>query len=185
MKPKQFYLVLLVIFFLTILSGILGFTLINSSINTKLNNYHIELAKISLADETLDNLVKLHNQYDKITPLIPKLYAVLPNTKQQSEVIVQLQQIARNSGLTINGISFLSTSSMPSSISQTQKTSSGFLALPINLQLVGSYEQLHNFLQQIENLNRYISISTLTINRNEGKNTILTINLTANAFLKP
>lgn len=183
MKPKQFYFILLIILGLILLLGASGFVWGNKQINNKLKAYRIELAKVYTADETLDNLAKLNSQYEKISPLVTKLYAVLPNKKQQSEILVQLQQIAQSSGLILSNINFLSSSAGPSDTSQTVKNN-GFLAMPVNLKVSGSYGQLQNFLQQTENLNRYNSISTMLIVRNEDRFSTLTVNMTINAFLK-
>jgi len=183
MKPKQFYFILLTTLGLVLLLGASGFAWGNKQINNKLRAYRVELAKVYTANETLDNLAKLNSQYEKISPLVAKLYAVLPSKKQQSEILVQLQQIAQNSGLVLSNINFLSSSTGPSDTSQTVKNN-GFLAMPINLQVIGTYSQLQNFLQQAENLNRYNSISTMTIVRNEDQSSTLTVNMVINAFLK-
>src|SRR5207302_3804576 len=102
--------------------------------------------------------------------------------KQQSEIVLQLQQVASKAGMTLPGASFTA-SSLPTATSQTTKVGDA-LALPVAFTLTGTYDQLINFLTQVEHLGRYSSVNSLAIARGGGPKT-LTFNISLNAFFKP
>jgi Tfp pilus assembly protein PilO len=129
--------------------------------------------------------VSLKKQFLALQPKLAKVDLALPKVKKQSEVALQLQQLANGSGMTISAISFsggASGQSLPSATSQTIAVGNA-TALPITFQLTGTYEQLQTFLQKLEQLNRYTNVSSLSISRTTSNK--LTFSLTVNAFIKP
>ncbi len=183
MKPKQFYYLLTGIIVLALAAGGATYGWANTKLRHEIQTLKIRLADVQLADTSLDELAKLQNKYQAVSSAVPKLYEALPKTKQQSAIVNQLQQIAAASGVDLVSTSFLSGSGLPGSTSQTQVVG-GLLSLPANVQINGSYTGLLTFLQRLETLNRFNSVTAMNVTKGVSASSPLTINLTINAYLK-
>ena len=186
MKPKQYFFVLVGVTVLLIGGGVAGYVYATSLLGRQAASLRESLAQVAVAGEHVDQLKQLRKQYLTLSPKFAKLNLALPTTKKQSELVLQLQQLAINSGMSIPTASFtgLSTAgALPSATSQTVQTGS-VIALPLSFQLTGTYDQLQSFLTRLEQLNRYTNVTTLNIIKSDTKNT-LTFSITLNAFVKP
>ena len=144
----------------------------------------MQLTETAQADSDLQALAIAKARYTKnIVPLQPLIETALPRTKQQTDILAQIQRIAVSNALTLTAISLPSPAGLPSTTSQTS-SSSGVLALPITFQVTGSYLQLQAFLTQIENLSRSTIVTSLTVTRPDQKKPI-TYSITLNAYVKP
>lgn len=181
MKPKLFYFLLAGLLTLTTLATLGGYFLASQALNQRKQVLRQELTQSALADERIDQLTSLRSQFKQLSPLAAKLDSALPRTKKQSEIILQIQQVAAASGMGVANISFQSNNGLPTDTSQAIQVADYF-AMPISFQLAGSYAQLQSFLQQLESLERYTSVTQLSISRS-GSRLTFTINL--NAFFKP
>jgi len=183
-KPKQFFLVLLGIFGVSLVAGGAGYYFALKRLNTQSTELATQLAVQADADTQIDYLSRLKRQYDRdIIPILPLLDEALPRDKKQTEILAQLQNIATQVGLNIASISMPSPAGLPTSISQTIK-SGAVLALPISFQLSGTYDQLQDFTQRVENLNRFTNITTLSISRPDKSKPIV-YSIALNAYIKP
>lgn len=184
MTPKQFFYVILGINLAVLLASGAGYYFAVKYIRTTSANLSAQLAEQNAAQDQLDSLTKLQYQYNHaIIPILPLLDQALPATKNQTEILAQLQRIATNTGLQLTSISLPAPAGLPTSTSQTVATGT-VLALPINFELTGSYSQLQAFLTQVENLNRYTNVTTLSVSRAD-KNKPITYSMTVNAYVKP
>lgn len=180
MKPQQFFFVLLSAGVIALGLGGFGYV----AINTKLQHDSRALSK-ALSDQEVGaeqtlQLVRLEADYNRLSPLIPKIEAALPKSKNQAAITLQLQQLAAANGFGAPSLTFKSAGT-PTPVSQTIKAGDN-LVLPITMQLSGTYDQMQNFIKQVQILNRYTNITKLSINKAAGG---LTFNLTINAYLKP
>jgi len=184
MKPKQFFLVLLGVFGVTILLAGGGYYLGMNKLKADSVTLSTGLATQAQADTQIDNLGQLKHQYDRdIVPILPLLDEALPRDKKQTEILTQLQSIASQVGLQISSVSMPSPVGLPTSVSQTV-VSGAVLALPISFQLSGSYNQLQQFTAKIENLNRFTNITNLAISRPDKTKPIV-YSIALNAYIKP
>jgi len=139
--------------------------------------------KLESAETTRENLNEL--------AFVQELAAdVLPDAKNQSEVILLISKIADEVGVSTETFSFSSTEGDPSDTSQTTPLEGtvGVLVLPITTSFTSTYNQLINFLERTELNKRKMQISNISINprlNNEGESTgVLDIQLTINAYVK-
>ena len=134
------------------------------------------------ADLQIEEITKLHTQYKhEVEPVLGKIDATLPRTKNQTEILAQLQRVGNDAGLPITSVAFPN-SSGPSATSQAVK-SGLVLALPVSFQTTGTYAQLEVFLSKLESLNRFTSISNLSVSKVDAKKISFSINM--NAYFKP
>ena len=184
MKPKQFFFAMLGATVLwTALLGV-AYYLGTQDVQARRSKLATELSDAAAADDKITQLQQLKHDYDKIQPLLPSLDDALPKTKNQSQLTLQIQQLASAAGLSLPGVAFQGNSPLPSANSQTVKAGD-VLTMPVTFQLTGSYEQLQSFLQGLEHMSRLVSVTSLGISRVEGKPKTLVYSFTINAYLKP
>ena len=184
MKPKQFFYILLGVIAAFVIAGGVGYYYALGSLKTISDKLAAQQAEQNSADEQIQYLDKLKNQYKRdIIPILPLIDDALPHTKNQTAILTQLQNVAGSSGLNLSSVNFASPTGLPTSISQTVASGS-VLALPINFQVQGSYGQLQTFLAKVEHLSRFTSISTLSVTT-AGRGKPITYAMTVNAYVKP
>ena len=184
MKPKQFFFIILGIIAGLIVVGSAAYYFALVRLNSLSASYSAQLANQEAVESEISLLARLQLQYSRdIKPILPLMDEALPRTKNQTEILVQLQRIASTNGLALTGVTFPSPSGLPSNISQTI-TTGAVLALPISFQLQGSYNQLQAFLTQIENLSRFTNVTTLSVSRPDKTKPIV-YTMTLNAYVKP
>lgn len=174
----------------TVLGGGAGYYYASIALHNDTQNLSRKLADEQVAADRLQGLSSLKARIqqlhvpDKKNPDAPPLYDLimqaLPQTKEQTQLLLQLQSIADASGIELKSVAF-APSTIPGPTSQTVKAGD-VLAIPVTLQLAGTYPQLQNFLERQEHLNRYTSIASLTVT---GTGSKLTYGVQLNAYLKP
>jgi Tfp pilus assembly protein PilO len=184
MKPKQFFYVVLGMIGVLLAAGGGGYYLAWKQLQTQSSALAEQLGQQKAADDQIETLGRLQRQYDKdIVPILPLIDAALPRDKKQTEILAQLQSIAKDVGLQITSVSMPSPVGLPTAVSQTIKAGN-VLALPISFQLQGSYDQLQTFMARVENLNRFTNVTNLAITRPD-KNKPIVYSVALNAYIKP
>ena len=181
MSPQRYFTILCGILGVLVVAGAGGYYLASRSLTSGTAELSQRLGDEQLANQKLDDLGDLQKQYQRLQPLIPVIDNALPTEKDQSTIAVQLHNIAQSSGMDLESLTFAPTV-LPGPISQTVPVGS-VLAVPITFQLTGNYGQLQQFLQSQELLNRYTSMTSLTINADNPNELVFDIGL--NAFVKP
>ena len=185
MSPKQLSIILSGLLSLIIIGTLTAFVLIHRTINTKIIRLQRLSGDVVLENEQINRLRNLEADYKKNEPLALKAQSVLPNQKQQSEVVAQISAIVKGNGMELSGLSFEQTKGLPDEKSQTiAGRVSGILTMPVRFDSTGSYQQLQGLLQSFERQQRYMRVSTLEIKRAESGNNIA-FNMTLEVFLKP
>lgn len=183
MTPKKYFFTLLGIIVLLIAASGYGYYYAVTRINASKAELAMTLTDQEAAQQQLDDMAKLRIQYNRdILPILPRIIDALPRTKNQTEILAQLQSIATESGLSLTNVSLPSAAGLPGDTSQTVKTGT-VLALPISFQLQGTYAQLQAFLTRVENLSRFTNVTSLAISHAEKNN--VTYSMTVNAYIKP
>jgi Tfp pilus assembly protein PilO len=180
MTSKRFFFVLCGALLLLIIAAGGAYYLASRNLQAGTSELSQRLADEQLADQRISDLQDLDKQYTRIQPSLPIIYAALPDQKNQSQIAIDLRNIAAQSGMSLDSVSFAA-STAPGPVSQTVKVGD-VLAIPISFQLGGSYDQLQTFLNLQEHLNRYTNMTSLTIT---GSNNALKFDVTLNAFVKP
>ena len=142
MTPKKFFFTLMGIIVLLIAASGYGYYYAITRINASKAELAMTLTDQEAAQQQLDDMAKLRLQYNRdILPILPRIIDALPRTKNQTEILAQLQSIAAESGLSLTNVSLPSATGLPGDTSQTVKSGT-VLALPISFQLQGTYAQL-------------------------------------------
>jgi Tfp pilus assembly protein PilO len=184
MKPKQFFYILLGGIVALVLVGGAGYYFALANVKATSDKLASQLAEQAAADKQTQYVSRIKNQYAReIMPILPLMDDALPRSKNQTEILVQLQRIAGESGLTISSVGFASPIGLPTATSQTV-ASGAVLALPISFQVQGSFAQLQTFLTKVEALNRFTNITTLSVSRPDKSKPIVYA-MTVNAYVKP
>lgn len=181
MKPKRFFYLLCAVCAVLVAGLGVGYYYEVQHIKAATISLSKKSADATIAGERLDQLNDLHKQFQQLQSVLTKLNVALPSTKNQSVLILQIQQLAANAGMTLPSASFTSSAGLPNATSQTIK-SGDVLALPISFQLNGTYGQLQTFLQQLEQLGRYSNVTSLSISK-AGSSLAFSIVLTV--YVKP
>lgn len=184
MRPKQFFFVLLGVTVLVVAAAGFGYYWAMKKMQANSTAYAAQLANQSAADSQIDMLEHTKYEYDnEIVPILPLMDEALPRDKKQTEILAQLQNIAASVGLNISSITMPAPQGLPTSVSQTQKVGN-VLALPINFQLSGTYDQLQTFTEKVENLNRFTNITNLGVAHTD-KTRPITYSMAVDAYILP
>ncbi len=184
MKAKQFFYGSLAVLALLVIGGGAAYYYATIGIHQKTAKLSQQMALDTVANERISQFIGLRKQYQRFQPLIPQIEAALPPAKKQSEVALQLQQLAASAGMNLPAVTFASSNGLPTGTSQTI-SSGGLLALPVTFQLTGTYSQLQRFLVSLEQLNRYTSVSSLEIARADAETKTLKFSIDLNVYVKP
>jgi Tfp pilus assembly protein PilO len=185
-KPKQFFLALLGIMIVIIAGGGYGYYYALKQLNTKSAGLSIDLAEEQAAATQIESLEELNSNYNhNVVPTLTLIDAALPSDKDQTEILAQIEQIATNDGVEqpFKSIGMPAPLGLPSATSQTTKVGP-LLVLPINFEADGTYQELQQFTSDLENLNRYTNIASLSINATD-KTEPVAYTFQVNAYVYP
>lgn len=169
MKPKEFFFFLLGLVVVILAAGAAGFYYGLGFLHAKSSDLATEYEIQQVAGQQITTLTNLQLRYQKqIVPMLPAIENSLPRSKNQTEILAQIERIASANGLSLSGVSMPAPTGLPSSVSQTIKAGD-VLALPIDFGVKGSYAKLQAFTTSLENLNRFTNITSLSVqNQNDG-----------------
>lgn len=181
MSPKRFFYILCGLLGIILVVGGLSYYYATINLSQTTAQLSQRLADEEVADENLASLQNLNKQYKHLAPELQAINQALPDEKKISQIALELHDIASNSGMSLDSLTFAA-STKPGPTSQTVAAGSS-LAIPITFQLVGSYNQLQAFLQRQERLKRYTSVTSLDISTSDSGS--LAFNITLDAYVKP
>lgn len=184
MKPKQFFFVLLGLVVLIVAAGGYGYYYALTQLHAQTGQLAEKMAEEKAAEDQLTALDRLNHQYNlQIKPNLALIEDFLPRQKLQSEILAQIERVAVTTGVQqpFQSVSMPAPVGLPSAVSQTTRDGAA-LALPINFKAQGTYAQLQQFTQELENLNRYTNVTTLQIDSSAGK---ISYTFNLNAYIKP
>ena len=183
--PKQFFYVSLGVIVVAAGLGGYGYVYALGRLHTSSANLAMVMGQQAADQDTIDGLTKMKSEYAKIVvPALPLMDAALPRTKNQTQLLSQLQTIAGNRGLALGTVTFSSSSGLPSDLSQTVPAGS-VLALPVTFDVHGTFAQLQAFLTDLETLNRFTNVTTLTVSKSGTASQGLAYSISLNAYVKP
>ena len=184
MTAKKFFYVLIGLVAALLLAGGYGYYYAITRITASKATLAQTLGTKQQADDELSDLAKLKIQYQRdIVPIQARIDDALPRTKNQTEILAQLQTIAASTGLVLSNVTLPSAVGLPGNTSQTVPAGK-VLALPITFQLQGSYPQLQAFLSRVENVNRFTNVTSLAVSHSDKSNDV-TYSMTVNVYIKP
>ncbi|MDD3480952.1 MAG: type 4a pilus biogenesis protein PilO [Patescibacteria group bacterium] len=168
-KVKRFYLVISVIYGAVVLfifaAEALAFTyLLSEKATLAEKKYYSE--KLTEKQDILENLDSRYNEVKEDENII---YETLPEDKETSKLLSDLNTIASESKLKFSGVQVEIDPTKSSAKSQSDlsllQTTKGKLAyeLPLEVTVEGSYSNFLSFVQRVENYQRLLNIESIEI----------------------
>ncbi len=119
---------------------------------------------ITAMDNKINNLILAQENYSQVEPSLPLLSSALPEKPAPETVLDDIVKTASTSAVSINTLQFnLINYSGKSASSATPMSKLGLQTVEFTLQLAGSENQVHSFLNRLEHLPRLISISAISL----------------------
>ncbi len=167
-RLRSFNIIISVLFSLMIISifglFIIGYILISDNRSTLAENEY----RISKVDEAEDNLSSLEKRYNLIKNDLIKINTALPDQKDSSLIVSDLDSLANSSGLKLvlikSAITGKKSSSSDLSLLQTIKGKYGY-EIPIEIKVDGSFGSLSDFISKIESSQRLLNITYIDISK--------------------
>ena len=195
MNAKKFFFILVGILGVTILGIFAAYFLGNSQLEAEASEVSNLKADYDVTAETIVKLQQSKLQDEEVTDLNQLLDRLLPTTKEQDKLIADIIFTARQeAGIAFENVSTFSFtgSSSPNDRSGTERSIDfpDAYEYPFTLTVEEiSYEQLLNFLREIEANGRIIQVDNVQItpiaNIDSGGIESLTVNLTMRAYIRP
>lgn len=126
-------------------------------------------ADLQVLEADLQELISLSEQVAGSEAVRMELLRAVPKGVLQDELLVELSELAEESGFTMNAVNF----TLPASQSDAQ-------TVQIAANLSGSYEDLDGFLQDIESASRLMQVRSMNVQRTT--NATVNFNLTIEAY---
>jgi len=147
----------------------------------------VEQTKLEVVDEQkrTEQLVTLSRRYEQAKTKLEDINRALPRDSQQTEILLAIQNAAKDSGVILPSIQFTGAAQLTNPQLNQSSPAQGFYVVPLNLKLSGTYDQLQSFLDKLERLSRYNSVSSLSLTKTLADKNRLDIAMTLNAYLKP
>lgn len=167
---KSFYLLLVC---LVLVLGGIGYTLYwaNSQLESRSEVIQQKRAESDDLENKIANASTLKEELETVSDIIDATNGILPDTKSQENIVGELVQIANNRGLQLNSISFRGSSDTENpETSQTEKVDgvSGVFSIPIQTSIETNYENVLQFLEDLENNKRQFEVTDLSISPKEN-----------------
>lgn len=210
MNSKRIHFVMIgLVIVLTLLT--IGATFLGDSLLKKQSDKLVE-AKLEnqLLDAQQAALRLAKDDLEKFSELSDIAKQIVPSDKDQAKTTRELVKIAENSGISIATITFPKSSlgekkaaapapaegekaapAPPAAISQAEPSKGipGLQELQIilttNPSQPASYDQLIDFLEQLENNRRTSHVSALSITPNADNNSVVSFSITLTVYIKP
>lgn len=168
-RLKKFYITISVFFValgLTLVGiSIYGYTIL-SDLQSTIKEMDLRIDKIS---ETEKIFVGLEKRYEQIKPEIEKINRAVPDKKDASVLVADINSIANQNGLKLTLIQSASYGKKTQStddpgLLQTIKGKNSY-EMPIEIKVEGSFTGLAGFVRNLENYQRIINISAIEVNK--------------------
>ena len=190
-RSKRFFYIITAIFILLTICtlGLEVWSYLKISDNqSNLAEQTYRSTKISEKESILSTLSSNYSKFEKDSAIVT---TALPDQKDASKLISDLDALAKESGLKLTGIQSsnfnkkVGTTS-DKSLLQTIKGKNGY-ELPLELKVSGSYENFVTFVKRLENYQRLVNISSIEIAKSTEVGAApdaINVKLTLTAYLK-
>lgn len=187
MRPRTLFLTLCGILGVSIIIFGLAYALSSRMLIRERQQFNQKQIDLELSEKRTNQLIELTGRYNEASKKFDEINNALPQSKQQPEVVVQLQNAAGEVGLNLPTIQFDTTAAptVTQAKDDKNKNPSGLSVLPITIKLSGSYDQLIAYLKKLESLSRYNSVTSINLSKVNSDRKKLDISLTLTAFFKP
>ncbi len=124
-------------------------------------------------DQKINDLSKLQSDYQTIERDLPLIFSALPQNPSVSKAIILLEKTATSAGVTLSAVNITTAdySEIPLATgAAVASISSSFV--PINLTVVGDFDNIRNFLEQLTNLPRIFNPSNIGIVKSQDSSAL-------------
>lgn len=140
----------------------LNFFLVISDIETKITQLTTQQNTLNqqLAEkrEIADNLNDRRREMELLEQKLSEALTELPEKKEIDELLAQLNDVGRKSGLEIARVE-----------PQAEKAETFFARIPIKMTVSGNYHEIAMFLQEVSNLRRIVNVNELKLSNGTTK----------------
>ncbi len=197
MKNKLSSLYIIIIITSIIILGLAVFV-IRPKVNNLISSYKQKQEKeteLIQAKQKEKDLEKLEDEYKDIEDQLSKAYQALPSEKEVSDLIIQIEALAKESGSILETIQLVGEETdekekekeeEKSPFTQTTESENlpGAYELSVQIKLTTDYYKFLGLLEFLENLSRYVDVTSLNIKANESDNT-MQVSLSLVSYIKP
>ncbi len=107
-----------------------------------------------------DNLNEKRREMDRLDQIFQEALTQLPEKKDIEELLAQLSDLGRKSGLEVAKVT-----------PQPEAAENSFISkVPVAMAVVGNYHEIALFLQEVSNLRRIVNITNIRLSKPETKN---------------
>lgn len=188
MTPKKVFMGMLAALSLVIAGGAGLFTVIDGQLQTKSKEISVLKSDVDILDLKIRNSQEAAAELEKYRDIEAILDDVLPPEKIQNDIIAEILDLASKNNATVENITFPSTDGATLDFTRTQTSAvdgvKGVLAVEIGLTVTTNFQGMLNLLDDFEQNQRKMQVSTVNItpvkddrgNLTGGFNLILKIN---------
>lgn len=139
----------------------------NSQLEIRKDQINEKRTESQELDNNITRAKSLREQLDELSDIVKVSSEVLPSSKSQENIVGELLALASKRGLTLESISFEGASSDPTNPETSQaellKDISGVYSLGIQTSITTDYENILQFLEDVENNKRQFEITDISI----------------------
>ena len=190
MTPKKLFFVMLIALLGTVALTMGGIYLADKYLGEQSTTIGDLRADDELLSTELINAQQTRESLQEYSYLNAVTDEILPDSKNQSEVILLINKIGSEVGVNIDGFLFLGTDGKPSEKSQTEplEGAPSILVFPVQIRFNSTYSQLINWLKLAEQNQRKMQVSEIAVgtaqNVDGAASSLLQTTMTINAYLE-
>jgi Tfp pilus assembly protein PilO len=175
MGPKKAFFLIVGIVALTIVSGGAVYYMADMYLSKKAQEISVLKADLEIVELKITSARQAQDDLQRLRFIEDITEAVLPPDKIQADLVGELIAFADKANVRLDAISFKPTDANATvPISQTEPLPDvpGVNALPVDLTVNGSYDNLLRFLTNIETNRRKMQVETLSMSPDEEEGTV-------------
>ncbi|MDX2009762.1 MAG: type 4a pilus biogenesis protein PilO [Myxococcaceae bacterium] len=123
--------------------------------------------------EVADNLIERRREMDQLEQRLQEALTELPEKKELDELLAQLNDVGKKSGLEITKVT-----------PQAEASENFYMRIPITMSVRGNYHELALFLQEVSQMKRIVNVNNIKLGTPSMKNdkVVLTSEFLATTF---
>jgi Tfp pilus assembly protein PilO len=180
-RTKKFTTIVLTL----VASMILGLFAVNPTLST-IANLQKQIDDNMFVDQKLqqkiNNLSTLQQKYANVQNDLPVITDAIPASAQMPLLVAEIQTIAKDANLKLNSFQTFEVN-----LSKEKTTNKNYSSFDFGLSAEGTYQQITDFLDNLVNFQRIITITNISISKSNSVNNTsgtLQLNIKGTAFFK-
>ncbi len=131
--------------------------------------------------QKINNLSILQEKYANLQGDLVDVYSAIPKTPENAVLIGQIEALAKN-----NGVDIISAQTLQVEAISENKVSKKYSSYNFNISIEGDYNNIVKFISSLSNMQRILSLETITINNvsDRKKGNILKLSIKGTAYFK-